>query len=167
MKSFHTGNDDDDDDDDDDDNAFGNGIEAVQGRNSRNCTELINSIKRRFYNLYSSVSSLEIPGTDEMFFAQCLSRMLCHTPVKSRQSGEISAAANAFNFDLLPSANSPMTDDFSDAEILQELTVNDQCTDEWKDEMASNMCIFPDPRPRAYVLDRYRNPRDFHLDTTL
>lgn len=172
VKSFHTA----DDDDDDDDNVFGNRIEAVQGKNSRKCTELINSIKRRFYNSYSSVLPLEIPGTDEeMCFAQWLSclpcqaliRMLYHTPVKSRRSGEISAAANAFNFDLLPSANSPMTDDFSDVEILQELTVNDQCTDEWKEEMASNICIFLDLRPRAYALDRYRNPRDFYLDTPL
>ena len=149
---------------------FVSGYEAVLNRKSRNSTEIVNSIKRRLSK------TLDIPGTDsEIAFAQWLSRLPCQSliPILCSKSAE-----NRFDLQRLsrsardsgaPSSycNSVIADDMSEAEHLQEHRL-----DEPKDESVSSPCntddsITPEPRQRAFALDRSRTPVAGALDTAL
>ena len=176
-------------DDDDDCEVFGNRREALQSYKSRNSTELVKSIKNRFYKTRERLTSLDIPDTDSMVLcAQWLSRLPCqalmpmfYSKTAKSPSGDISAAANGFNldFDLFlpsspakdgdsgvhsPSCNTPMADDLSDAGDLQEKSTKVNRLNDSKDGIVETAyvvddSIIPKPRQRVYAIDRSGTPR--------
>ena len=168
----------DDDDDDDDDEVFYNGSEAVQDQKSKASGKLVYSIKNRFYNSSDSLPPLEIPHKDSEILralsrlsrlpCQALFAILCPQSTES-SSGEISPAATAFNFNLLPSSpdsgihspssSSPLPEDLCDRKNPQDMPIKVDCLEKWKNEIVGKAHV---PRPRAYALGRTRSHRAFH-----
>ena len=171
---------------------MGNVCESVQRQKPRSSTELVNSIKNRFYKTSESFSPLGIPETDSMVLcAQWLSRLPCQALLpmffpKSAKNpfGDIPAASKAFSFDLLvpssaakdrdsgvhsSSCYTPMADDLSDTtDDLQEISMKVNCLEGREDGIVGSPCvtednIIPESRPRAYALDRSNSL--YHLDT--
>lgn len=152
----------------------------------RTSTDILKSIKNRFYQTVQDFPSLEIPDKldSQIRFAQWLSRstyhprtpMACSTPGKS-PLGEVCPTAKILNFNW-QSPPAPTT--YETREDLQEEKPNnrkrnrERCPememrldslDESKGKFLGSYVIddsiTPERRPRAYDLDRTKTPRHF------
>ena len=150
----------------------------------RTSTDILKSIKNRFYQTVQDLPSLEIPDKldSRIRFAQWLSRlpyhpltpMACSTPGKS-PLGELPPTTKTFNFNW-PSPPTPAT--YETREDLEEEKRNnrkrsrercpememrldslDKSKDKFLGSYVIDDSITPERRPRAYDLDRTKTPR--------
>lgn len=157
---------------------------------SRSSTDIVNSIKNRFYQAVQGSPSLEIPDQldSQIRFAQLLSclpyqaltPMACSTPGKTPPSefspaSPASPATNVFNFNF-PVPAQAESDVGEDLQLKHknpeesrndspEVPMNVDHTDERKEEIFGRPCVIddsitPERRPRAYALVRPRTPRN-------
>ncbi|XP_078348032.1 uncharacterized protein LOC144633115 isoform X2 [Oculina patagonica] len=175
-------------DDEDDDVSFSNIDGAIQvPKLSRSSTDIVKSIKNRFYHTVQGSPSLKIPSkrNSQIRFAQLLSflpyqaltPMACSSPGKSSLSelSLSSTAANVLNFDSSPAAPAAYdtVEDFEEkqqknwevsSEECSEMTMKVDSSDEWNEETPGRPFVIDDSitpqcRPRAYDLDRSKTPR--------
>ena len=171
---------DDDDDKDDDDDAFSNGDGAIQAPKLSTSTDVLKSIKYRFYQTVQDLPFPEIPDKldSQIRFAQWLSRlpyqaltpMACSTPGRN-SFGEFSPANNAFNLDMPVPASAEGKDlqqkhnsREGDRENCPESPMKHNHSEEWKEEIHGRFCVIDDNitpvrRPRAYALVKSRVSR--------
>ena len=134
----------------------------------RTSTDILNSMKNRFYQTVQDFPSLEITDIldPQIRLVQWLSRlpyhpwtpMACSTPSKSPLD-EVSATGKVFNFNwsfpCVPST-------YDTGEGLQEEKPTNRKKSKEKCPSGSHVIddnITPERRPRAYDLDRTKTPR--------
>ena len=167
----------------DDDVFFSKDDGAIQVPKLSTSTDIVNSIKNRFYQTVQSLPSLEIPGEldSQVRLAQWLSQlpyqaltpMVYSKPCRS-PLGELSPATNVFNFHLpVPaSAECDVGEELlgkqnslgKSGEHCPEIPVKDDHPDERKEEIFGRLyvvddSITPKHRQRAYALCGSRTPR--------